>query len=68
MKKKKIEETPLVLTWEEIENAYEAKYGKNHHHLTLHCVLCDNSITCRCMQPKVDAYGICSECAAKRET
>ena len=40
--------------------------GKEHaHHWRLHCVKCNNSQTCKCSQPKVDAYGLCYDCSEK---
>jgi hypothetical protein len=51
-----------LLTWNEIRDAYDKKYGKNNHHLRLECK-CGNTMTCRCMSKKVTEYGICPECA-----
>ena len=51
-----------LLTWREIREAYNEKYGENHHCLTLHCTKCENTMTCRCSHPKIEEYGICDEC------
>jgi len=59
-----IQSLPL-LTWKEIRDHYDREYGKNHHHLRMHCTQCGNTATCRCSEPKVDEYGICPECVAK---
>ena len=39
--------------------------GESHHHWRLHCVECNGINTCRCSQPKVDAYGLCYDCCEK---
>jgi len=67
-KEPKVEQMPIfaseeLRTWKEIREAYEQAYGPNHHHLRLKCSNCDNTMTCRCSQPKVTEYGLCNDCA-----
>ena len=54
-----IEPFAQILKWSEIEDFYNKKYGKNHHHLRLKCSKCGNEQTCRCSTPKVLEIGIC---------
>jgi Zn-dependent M32 family carboxypeptidase len=49
-------------TWNQIRDDYDAKYGKNHHHLKLVCEKCNNQSTCRCKHPKTTEKGICPDC------
>jgi len=50
-------------TWREIQAEYGAE-GK-HHHLKLTCVICGNTLTCRCRTPKDEHEGVCPECEGK---
>jgi hypothetical protein len=51
-------------SWSEIRDAYTAKYGENHHHLSLKCVKCGNIETCKCRAPKITEEGVCDACMA----
>jgi hypothetical protein len=54
-----------VKTWREIETEYDAKYGINHHRLSLQCVKCGGATTCRCSTPKTLEKGICYYCTGE---
>jgi hypothetical protein len=49
-------------TWKVIRQEQDP-VGKNHD-LTLSCVKCGTTSTCRCMKPKRKFEGICDKCAA----
>ena len=55
-----------VLTFSEIRNKYDPD-GKRHD-LTLKCVKCGTTQTCRCSKPKRKFEGICDECSEKNNT
>jgi len=59
---------PAILTWNEIKNYYNKKYGENHHHLKLICTECGNISTCRCSSNKIIEYGICPDCCSSPES
>ena len=50
-----------VKTWFEIRNEQDPK-GINHD-LTMECIQCNNTVTCRCMKPKRLFKGLCNDCA-----
>ena len=57
--------TPLMSTFTEIRNKYDPDGTK--HDLTLKCVKCGTTQTCRCSKPKRTMEGICDKCAQKQK-
>jgi hypothetical protein len=53
--------TPSVKTFREIQNELDPE--RKHHDLTLTCVKCGTTQTCRCSKPKRKFNGICKKCA-----
>jgi hypothetical protein len=56
-----------IKTWRNIQAEYETKFGKNHHCLSLECIKCGNTMTCRCSTPKTLEKGICYYCTGEIE-
>jgi ATP-dependent DNA ligase len=61
----KIASEQPIKTWREIQAEYNLKFGENHHCLKLECTSCDNTMTCRCSQPKILEKGICYYCTGE---